>query len=72
MLRRILSCFPLEKCELWKLKAIILMFLRVVFFFSDAIYISCAISLLLGTRQVCEVGFSPLSPYLEYMHTFEL
>lgn len=58
-------------CELWKLKVITLMFFLVVFFF-DAIYFPCAISLLLGTRQVCEVGFSPLSPYLEYMHTFEL
>lgn len=32
MLRSILSCFPFEMCELWKLKAITLMFLLVGFF----------------------------------------
>lgn len=58
MLRSILSCFPLEMCKLWKLKVITLMFFLVVF--PDAIYFSSAICLLLGTRQLCEVCFSPL------------
>lgn len=64
MLRSILSCFPFEMCELWKLKAITLMFLLVGFFLCCLFAIMCCGNL----TSLWHVFFPPFPISRRYAH----